>query len=121
DFPAWRVAASWYANPGFAIDVNLTDGLPHQVALYVLDYDGLARDETIAVIDAVTGAVLDTRSIAGFSQGKYLVWNITGHVAFRVTKNDDSNVVVSGLFFEPSNVAGNTPPTVTLNNPTGGP
>src|SRR5205085_7611802 len=83
--------------------------------------DWLARNETIAVLDAVTGSVLDTRTVADFSQGKYVMWNISGHVAFRITKNGDSNVVVAGIFFDPANVPGNIAPTVTLNNPIGAP
>src|SRR5205814_9311347 len=58
DLPQFRAGVGWYADPGFAIDVNITDGLSHQVALYLLDYDRLARNETIAVLDAVTGSVL---------------------------------------------------------------
>src|SRR6185295_6526088 len=48
-------------------------------------------------------------------------WTITGHVAFRVTKNGTANVVVSGVFVEPSSVAGNQPPTVNLLPATGSP
>src|SRR6202035_1139064 len=34
-----RIAASWYSFSGYSIDINLTDGLPHQVAMYGLDWD----------------------------------------------------------------------------------
>ncbi len=45
---------------GFTIDVNLTDGLAHQVALYRVDWDGWGRSLRAEVVDAATGAVLDT-------------------------------------------------------------
>ena len=43
-----RLAACWYANDSFSIDVHLTDGQAHQAVLYALDWDsltvGLRRD-----------------------------------------------------------------------------
>lgn len=95
-----RVAATWYAASSFSIDVNITDGATHQVALYLIDWDGAGRSERIDVVDATTGVVLDSRTIAGFSGGQYLVWNIAGHVALRVVKVNGANAVVSGVFFD---------------------
>src|SRR5262249_31378718 len=83
------------------IDVNLTDGNTHQVALYALDWDSGNRAETIKALDAGTGAVLDTRSLAAgsFVNGEYLVWNIKGHVKFEIDYNGGYNAVISGIFF----------------------
>jgi hypothetical protein len=53
----------------------------------------------VDVLNATTGAVLDTRTITAFSNGVYLVWTIGGHVTFRVTNTGSPNAVVSGLFF----------------------
>src|SRR5471030_2039354 len=51
-----RIASTWYSNTSFSIDINLTDGLPHQVALYCLDWDGAnTRADRIDVLDAATG------------------------------------------------------------------
>ncbi len=96
-----RVAACWYAGMTFTIDVNLTDGATHEVALYALDWDAYGpRDQTIEVVDVGSGAVLDTRRVTGFTGGHYLVWNVRGHVLFRLTNNvPDRNAVVSALFF----------------------
>jgi hypothetical protein len=99
-----RVAATWYADPFFDIDVNVTSGT-HQVALYCLDWDSTIRQQRIDVLDAVTSAVLDTRTVTSFNGGKYLVWNVTGHVKFRVTKLAGNNAVVAAIFFG----AGSTP------------
>jgi hypothetical protein len=98
-----RVAGTWYTNgvSNFTIDVNLTDGNTHQVALYALDWDSTSRAETIKVLDAGTGTVLDTRvlSAGSFHNGEYLVWNIKGHVKFEVDYNGGYNAVISGIFF----------------------
>ena len=58
-----RIAASWYANTSFTVNVNLTDGQPHDVTLYILDWAGIAgRSEQIQITSAATKAVLDTRN-----------------------------------------------------------
>ncbi|HXB67001.1 MAG TPA: hypothetical protein VNY05_02090, partial [Candidatus Acidoferrales bacterium] len=95
-----RIAATWFATAGFNIDINLTDGLPHQVALYCLDWDAVGRAERIDVLDTVTGQVLASSSVSAFASGQYLVWNLSGHVTLRVTKTAGTNAVVSGVFFK---------------------
>jgi hypothetical protein len=97
-----RIASTWFApSSSFDIDVNLTDASSHQVSLYALDWDALygGRAERIDVLDANTGAVLDTRYVAGFAAGQYLAWNVAGHVVFRITLTGGVNAVISGVFF----------------------
>jgi hypothetical protein len=94
-----RIASAWFASSNFAIDINITDGNVHQVALYCLDFDSRGRSETISVSNPTTNTVLDTETVAAFSSGKYFIWNIRGHVKFVVTKTAGPNGVVSGLFF----------------------
>lgn len=94
-----RIASTWYAASNFKLDVNLTDGKSHQLALYAVDYDFRQRSEMIQIIDVNSGFVLDTRRISGFSNGIYLIWNVTGHVSVSVTYTGGANAVVSGIFF----------------------
>jgi hypothetical protein len=93
-----RIAATWYGGV-FSIDVNVTDGGTHQVAVYAVDWDGGGRSETIEMRDAVTNGVLDTRTLSGFGGGQYLRWNVSGHVVIRVTNVTGPNAVLSGVFF----------------------
>jgi hypothetical protein len=96
-----RLAAAWYKNhESFDFDVNFTDGQQHQLALYALDWDNQGRAETIQVVDAVTGAVLDTEQISNFMNGLYVIWKISGHVTINVTVNAGANAVISGAFFK---------------------
>ena len=95
-----RQAATWYGYSPFTVDVRLTDGAAHQVALYSVDWDIVGRSQRIDVLNADTGAVLDTRTLTGFSGGLYLVWNLSGHVTFRLTNAGPGNAVVSGLFVD---------------------
>jgi len=95
-----RIASCWYTVSSFVHDLNFIDGLSHQVALYVLDWDASSRIERIDVLDAATGAVLDTRTVSGFTGGQYFVWTVRGHVIVRVSWISAVNAVGSGLFFD---------------------
>ena len=94
-----RSAAAWYG-AAFDLDLNVNDGQPHQVAFYVVDWDTTARSQRIDVLDATTGALLDTRTISNYQGGQYLVWTLTGHVRLRFTSLTGLNAVVSGIFFD---------------------
>jgi hypothetical protein len=79
--------------------VNLTDSNPHQFSLYAVDWDLNGRTETIQVVDANTNAILDTRTLSNFSNGVYLVWNLSGHVRINVIWAGGVNAIVNGVFF----------------------
>ena len=71
-------------------------------ALYGLDWDRQGRLAAIEVVDAASGNLLDSHEISAYAGGKYLIWNIRGHVILRVRKFGDwTNSAMSGLFFDP--------------------
>ena len=105
-----RLAATLYSDTTFDIQLNLTDGQYHQLALYCVDWDVRGRAQRIEILDAVSGSVLDSRNVSDFTQGQYLVWTLKGHVKIRLTKTAGANAVVSGIFFDAA--------TVGLPNPT---
>ena len=82
------------------MNVNLTDGQIHQVALYFLEWNKKGRSERIDVLSSA-GQVVDSRTLSSFNGGEYLVWNIAGNVTFRMTCLAGTNAVLSGLFFDP--------------------
>ncbi len=94
-----RVAATWYTASSYTLDVNLSDGQAHQVALYALDWDARSRAETVAVFDAQSGTLLNSQTLSNFTNGAYLVWTVTGHVTVQVTCTGPVNAVLSGIFF----------------------
>ncbi len=100
-----RAATAWSSASSFTIDLNLTDGLVHDVALYALDWDRQSRQEQAQIINAGTGQVLDTESLANFGGGEYLQWAVRGHVRIVVTNQGPVNAVVSGLFLDPAATA----------------
>jgi GH18 family chitinase len=103
-----RIAATWFAGSSFSINVAISDQKSHQVAIYCLDWDNKARSQRIDILDP-KNAVLDTRTISSFSNGTYLVWNVTGQVKIQVTTLAGPNAVVSGIFF-----GGPTPTSATF-------
>jgi hypothetical protein len=96
-----RVAACWEDGTAFDIDINLTDGAEHQVAVYCLDWDRFTRTMTIEVQNADTGAKLDSQDVKDFADGKYLIWKLQGHVKLHITNTGPVNAVVSGILFDP--------------------
>jgi uncharacterized protein (TIGR03437 family) len=128
-----RVAARWESTSFFTIDVNLTDGATHRVALYGLDWDGNNRSQRVDVLDWSTNILLDSRTITSFNGGQYVVWDVRGRVKFIVNKTGAKTAVVSGIYFggaTPSATPSPTPtptptpaqgaPQVTLTVPTTG-
>ncbi len=92
-----RIASTWYSATSFSLDLNLTDGNTHQVAMYALDYDSSGRRQLVEVLDG-SGNQLDSRTMSSFVNGQYLVWNLSGHVVIRVTRLAGVNAVASGIF-----------------------
>ena len=92
-----RLAATWYGST-FTMDVAVGSATK-RVSLYMLDWDNAGRSQRVDVLDAVSGAVLDTRTVSSFRGGTWLSWDLTGAVRFRFTSLAGPNAVVSGIFF----------------------
>ncbi len=95
-----RIAACWYSGSSFTVNVDITDGKTHELALYLLDWDsGGARSEQVQITDATTGKVLSTENASNYQNGDYLVWNVSGNININITRLGGPNAVLSGLFF----------------------
>jgi hypothetical protein len=70
--------------------------------MYCLDWDFAGRSELVELLDADSGAVMQSTTVSAFTGGEYLAWDISGHVKLRVTRITGANAVVSGVFFAPS-------------------
>ncbi len=97
-----RTATCWYSATSFTIDVDLTDGQVHDLALYAVDWENAGRSEQIQLINAGTGGVLDTETISSFHGGVYLQWAVSGNVLIKATRLSGTNAVISGLFLDPT-------------------
>jgi hypothetical protein len=98
-----RIAATWYSDTRFTVDVNLSDGKTHDLELYFLDWDTTARSEQVQISNAATGAVLDTETVSSFHLGVYDNWLVSGNIVITITRLTGANAVLSGLFIDPTN------------------
>ncbi len=105
-----RVAAVWYSASTFTVDVNLADGLAHNLELYFIDWDNKGRGEQVQISDAGTGKVLDTETISSFSKGLYLDWKVSGNLVITITRQAGLNAVLNGVFLDSTSAP---PPTAT--------
>lgn len=96
---AGRIAASWYNNTSFGLNLSLNDGNVHLVALYALDYDNRGRVETIQIVDPATNNVVSSQVLSNFSNGVYLIWYVSGNLKINVTASAGPNAVISGIFW----------------------
>ena len=107
-----RIASAWTTedseNSSFTIELNFTNGAPHQVALYCVDWLGsgsiIEKIEVFDYADSTFSHPLDTWNFTVPSNGVYLIWKLSGHKVLRVTKLDATTgdkAMVSALFFDP--------------------
>ncbi len=97
------------------LNLDLNDGMAHQVAFYVCDWNNLGRAERIDVINPASGTTLATESLSNFVNGDYAVFNISGDVIVRITRTAGLNAVLSGVFLggKPVDAAYNAPADTT--------
>ena len=83
--------------------MTISGGISKDIEIYVLDYEngGTERSMTVQAIDGDSGYTLDTQSVTGFTNGKYLKYSVKGHIKFKFTKTAGFNALFSGVFFDP--------------------
>jgi hypothetical protein len=85
------------------VDVTVPAGEVHQFSLYFLDPDTMDRgNDKLEVIDGDTGKVIDTQKVTDFVDGKYLVYQISGNLKFRITNVSWMHATLAGFFFDPA-------------------
>lgn len=98
--PRLGTASEYITTGTMTVDLNFTDGQTHRVSLYAVDLQRLGRAQRIDVVDVATGALLSSREMSDFKNGKYLSWNLSGHVQIHVTRTAGPTAAVSGIFFD---------------------
>lgn len=101
--PTERIASHYHTVSSMDFDVSVSDGRSHRIALYFCDWTRVGRSITVEALDAVTKAVLDSRSLTNYSDGIYLIYNYQGRIMFRIRNNTPSSSAptasVSGFFW----------------------
>lgn len=84
-----------------SITLYLNDAQPHQLALYVCDYDQMGREETIELQDLNGRFLAPPCTISNFAEGKWLRFRFSGSIKIRViNRNNESTAVLSALMFD---------------------
>ena len=120
-----RIAAAWQDGTNVLFDLEFLDATFHRVTLYFMDWDSVLDNgsndgddpvtdfESVDVLDRVSGAVLDHEMLPAFTNGVYEVWDIKGHVQFRIARSNARQAMASGLFLDPSGRL----PAIAITNP----
>jgi hypothetical protein len=119
-----RVMSWYHTGSSMDLQISASDGQSHRVALYFCDFDSQGRSLTLQVFNTSTGAIYDTRTVASYSGGIYLVYLYSGPVTFRVTNNNlvTPTASVTALFWGGTGIPApdSTPPSVSLTSPAAG-
>jgi hypothetical protein len=91
----WYHASEWWHN------LDIQNGLPYRVSLYLLDWERAGRSQTVEVRDGKSQAVLDTREVPHFAEGVYLLYEMSGPLKVYCRKKAGPDSVVSGVFLDP--------------------
>ena len=101
-----RIAACYYAGDDFTININVGKETK-KISLYMNDFDAYKRAAKIKVYNKNGGELKEPVEVVSFAVGEYvggcyLSYLITGEVQFEfVCAGDNTNVVLSGIFFDP--------------------
>jgi hypothetical protein len=91
------IAAEYYDPSGFNVTLSLTDGQTHVVAIYMADYDGQNRTESVQAF-AGNSPLTSPVTISNFTGGDYVVFDVSGSVTFTFTHLGGGSAVFDGLF-----------------------
>jgi hypothetical protein len=100
--PIALIASGWWSYSKVDLDLNLIDGQTHQIAVYVVDYDSKNRSQSMTVTDALTGAILDQRTLAtgSYVNGQWLAYLVKGHVKIDAQVLHGPNPIISAVMFQ---------------------
>jgi hypothetical protein len=84
-----------------SVTLYVSDARPHQLALYVCDFDKAGREETIELEDLNGHALAPTCTVSGFEQGKWLRFKFSGSIQVHVASlKGNLTAVLSALMFD---------------------
>jgi Protein of unknown function (DUF2961) len=84
-----------------SLTLYINDARPHQLALYVCDYNKAGRAETVEIEDLQGHALAPALTVNNFQLGKWLRFRFSGSIRIRVTnQKGNSNAVISAMMFD---------------------
>lgn len=99
--PSTRILGQIATDNTMTFDLDFTDNQIHRVSLYATDLQNLGRTEEITIRDAATGTLLNYQGLWNFQTGRYVTWDLSGHVLIQVhNTKPGGSAIVNGLFFD---------------------
>jgi hypothetical protein len=99
--PDGRILAQFTTADTMTLELDFKDGQTHRTTLYATDLQNRGRTEEIRVLDADSNILLDYQGIWDFENGRYLTWDLTGHVKIEITNTaPGKDAIVNGIFFD---------------------
>ncbi|MCC6233432.1 MAG: hypothetical protein IT580_12355, partial [Verrucomicrobiales bacterium] len=96
-----REAACWTDPSALILHLNLLDGRPHVVTLYLVDWDTNLRRQRMEWLTPGSTNILHTQTVSEFFPGAHLVYLVQGRAWLRLVP-ETINAVLSGVFIDPS-------------------
>ncbi len=83
------------------VDIQLLQGVQHQIALYFVDWDDAGRRLAVEMFDLENKRLIaPVQVVSDYADGKYLVFQFDGPVRFRINHVRGPNATLSGIFFD---------------------
>ena len=84
-----------------SLALYVNDTQPHQLALYVCDFDKVRREETVELRDLKGNLLSPACTVSDFEQGKWLRFQFSGSIQVCLTnRKSSSTAVLSALMFD---------------------
>jgi hypothetical protein len=84
-----------------SVTLYVSDTQPHQLALYVCDFDKAGREESVEIVDLEGHVLVPALTVSDFEQGKWLKFKFSGGIQLRLTNlKSNSTAVLSALMFD---------------------
>jgi len=106
-----RTAAAWSYSGYMDFNLQFSDTTPHRVSFYFVDWDNAGRQQRVDFLDFNTGQLLNSTTIANFSNGVYSTWDLKGKVKVRITRLAGPSAVLSAFFVDPATTTPVPPPS----------
>src|SRR5439155_18886731 len=96
--PFVRTVGYLRATQFLTVDMDFTDVQTHRVSFYFVDFEPRSnRAQRVEVVDPTTGQVFNREDLYNFQGGKYLTYDLRGHVQIRITRLAGVDAVLSGI------------------------
>jgi len=82
------------------IDIIITGGMTRKISLYMADFENFGRSTKIEMYNADTREIILVDEIEKYEEGRYVTYEMCGHINVRLINISNPDVVLSGIFID---------------------